>query len=327
VISLGGVAAVLALDAWRVAAGELAPVVLFMTLLLAREAFRPLDKLERAFHTAWSASGAVAPITSLLAEPVTVAEPAAPSPLPGRSDIAFDRVTFTYETGDAPAIAAASFSIAEGEFVALVGPSGAGKSTIASLILRFFDPQLGTIRIGGVDIRNLTLADLRSLVSVVSQDTFMFHGTIEENLRIAKPTASLDEIRAAARAAQLDDFIAGLPLGYATEVGERGTHLSGGQRQRLAIARALLKDAPILLLDEATSNVDAAGEKAIQEALAALTQRRTTLVIAHRLSTIRRADRILVLDGGTVLEEGRHDELLGRNGLYARLVFAQGEAA
>ena len=326
-VSLGGVATVVAVNASRVAVGELAPVVLFMTLLLAREAFRPLDRLEKAFHTAWAAGGAAAPIMVLLTEPLAMSDPAEPASRPARSDIVFDNVTFAYAEGDAPALRSASFSIGERSLVALVGPSGAGKSTVATLLLRFFDPQGGAIRIGGLDIKDLSRTDLRALVSVVSQDTYLFHGTIEDNLRIARPEATATEIRAAAKAAYIDSFIEGLPQGYSTEVGERGTQLSGGQRQRIAIARALLKDAPILLLDEATSSVDPASEQAIQQALAELTRRRTTLVIAHRLSTIRNADRILVLDGGMVREEGRHDDLVQRDGLYSRLVLAQGEAA
>lgn len=325
-IGLGGVAVVLAVNAWRVSAGELAPVALFMTLFLAREAFRPLDRLEREFHTAWSASGAVGPISDLLAAQPLVREPVMARPLSSRTDIRFDNVTFAYGT-DAPALSSLSFTVKEREFVALVGPSGAGKSTVVALLLRFFDPQAGMIRIGGVDIRDMTLAELRALVSVVSQDVFLFHGTVEENLRIAKPDATMAELRAAAKAAHIDDFIIGLPQGYATEVGERGAHLSGGQRQRIAIARALLKDAPILLLDEATSSVDPASECAIQDALETLARRRTALVIAHRLSTIRRADRILVLQDGKVVEQGGHDVLAASGGLYSKLTFAQGEAA
>ena len=326
-ISLGGVAVVLAVDAWRVAAGELAPLALFMTLLLAREAFRPLDRLEKAFHTAWTASGAAAPIMELLAETSPVQDPPAPAVRPSTWDIAFDHVTFAYSPDEAPALRSASFSVANQGLVALVGPSGAGKSTVVGLLLRFFDPQAGSIRIGGTDIRALSRADLRGLISVVSQETYLFHGSIEENLRIAKPAATEQEIRAAARIAQIDGFISGLPQGYATPVGERGAHLSGGQRQRLAIARAVLKDAPILLLDEATSSVDPASERAIQHALSEIAKRRTTLVIAHRLSTIRNADRILVLEDGAVREQGRHDDLIRSGGLYSRLVFAQGEAA
>jgi len=326
-IGLGGVATILAFNAWRVSAGDLVPVALFMTLFLAREAFRPLDRLDREFHTAWAASGAVAPITDLLAAQPLVREPAAPKPKPAVSDIVFDNVSFAYNEDEAPALASVSFGVAEREFVALVGPSGAGKSTVVSLLLRFFDPQHGAIRIGGIDIKDLALADLRRLISVVSQDIYLFHGTIEENLRIAKPDATIEDIRAAASAAHIDDFIQGLPQGYGTEVGERGTQLSGGQRQRIAIARALLKDAPILLLDEATSSVDPASERAIQEALEELVGRRTTLVIAHRLSTIRKADRILVLNEGHIVEQGRHDLLATSGGLYSKLTLAQGDAA
>ncbi|MDI4231742.1 ABC transporter ATP-binding protein [Bradyrhizobium sp. Arg237L] len=326
-ITLSGVALMLCFNAWRVAIGDLAPVALFMTLFLAREAFRPLDRLEREFHTAWSASAAAAPIATLLATEPEVREPPKPAAQPAAGDTVFDDVSFAYGEADAPALSSVSFAVREREFVALVGPSGAGKSTVVSLLLRFFDPTSGHIRIGGTDIRELSLDTLRSLISVVSQDTYLFHGTIEDNLKIAKPDATRDEIRTAAKAAHIDDFIDSLPHGYATEVGERGAHLSGGQRQRLAIARALLKDAPILLLDEATSSVDPASERAIQNALDALVGRRTTLVIAHRLSTIRKADRILVLDRGQVVEEGDHRSLEANGRLYSRLMQAQGEAA
>jgi len=196
-----------------------------------------------------------------------------------------------------------------------------------SLLLRFFDPAQGAIRIGGVDVRDMSLADLRAQVALVAQDTYLFHGTIAENLRMGKPDASDAEIEAAARAANIDDFIRALPLGYRTEVGERGAQLSGGQRQRVAIARALLKNAPILILDEATSSVDPASELAIQTALDRLLEKRTTIVIAHRLSTIRKADRILVLNNGAVVERGTHDELLSHGGLYSKLTLAQGVAA
>ncbi|MBS0220173.1 MAG: ABC transporter ATP-binding protein [Proteobacteria bacterium] len=326
-ITLGGIAVVLSLNTWRVAAGELAPFALFMTLFLAREAFRPLDRLEREFHTAWAAGGAAAPIAALLAVEATVRDPVEPACAPATKDIAFDNVSFSYGEDGAPALRSVSFAVREKEFIAVVGPSGAGKSTILALLLRFFDPTSGHIRIGGTDIQDLSLATLRSLISVVSQETYLFHGTIADNLKIAKPAATMDEIRRATRAAEIDAFIEGLPQGYDTPVGERGAHLSGGQRQRIAIARALLKDAPILLLDEATSNIDPRSERAIQTALDELVGRRTTLVIAHRLSTIRKADRILVLDAGRIAEEGDHRRLEDSRGLYSRLMQAQGEAA
>jgi len=325
-LTLGGVAFLLSWNAWRVASGELAPVVLFMSLFLAREAFRPLDRVEKEFHAAYAGATAAPAIAKLLATEPTILEPAAPAPSPARSDVTFENVTFAYGAA-APALKSVSFTIGEEQRVALVGPSGAGKSTVIALLLRFFDPQHGTIRIGGVDIRSMSLEALRAQMAVVSQDTYLFHGSIADNLRIAKPDAGDDEIAAAADAAQIGDFIRGLPEGFATQVGERGAQLSGGQRQRLAIARALLKNAPLLILDEATSNIDPASEQALQKALANLFRRRTTIVIAHRLSTIREADRILVLNEGAVVERGTHDELLSQQGLYTRLTAAQGVAA
>jgi ATP-binding cassette, subfamily C, bacterial CydD len=326
-LSMGGVATVLGWNSWRLSKHELPAVALFMTLFLAREAFRPLDRLEREFHAAWNGQTAAPAIAGLLAAPAAVREPAEAAAPPTRKDIAFEGVTFAYDGAARPALDNVSFRISEHQRVALVGPSGAGKTTITSLLLRFFDPDAGSISIGGIDLRGMRLADLRRLVALVAQDTYLFHGTIADNLRIAKPDATDAEITAAAQAAQIDDFIRTLPQGYETEVGERGAQLSGGQRQRLAIARALLKDAPILILDEATSSVDQASERAIQTALETLLARRTTIVIAHRLSTIRKADRILVLNEGAIVEHGTHDELVRRGGVYSKLTLAQGEAA
>jgi ATP-binding cassette subfamily C protein CydD len=321
-LTLGGVATVLSLNAWRVADHQIAPLVLFVSLFLAREAFRPIDRVEREFHAAYAGQTAAPSILKLLNETPRIVEAARPVMRPARADVAFENVTFSYDGGEA-ALKSVSFSIGENQRIALVGPSGAGKSTVIALLLRFFEAQSGAVKIGGVDVRDMALDDLRALIAVVAQDTFLFHGSIADNLRIAKPGASDAELEAAADAAQIGEFIRGLPQGFATEVGERGAQLSGGQRQRIAIARALLKDAPILVLDEATSNIDPESEKAIQRALETLLANRTTIVIAHRLSTIQSADRILVLEAGKVVERGTHDELARRGGLYTRLTMAQ----
>jgi len=326
-ITLAGIAAVLCFDVWRLAAGELPLFALLLTLFLAREAFRPLDRLEKEFHTAWAANGALPPIRELLAMRPSVTEAAAPASLPVRFDLAFEHVTFTYDGGEHQALSSVSFRVKEREFIALVGASGAGKSTVASLLLRFFDPDSGSILIGGRDIRQLSLKGLRSLVSVVSQNTILFHGTIADNLRLAKPEATDAELHEAAQAAHIAAFIEALPEGYDTQIGERGASLSGGQRQRLAIARALLKDTPILLLDEATSNVDPASERAIQAAIDEIAGQLTVIVIAHRLSTVARADRVLVFEAGQIVEQGAPIDLQRDAGTYARLISAEGEAA
>ena len=211
--------------------------------------------------------------------------------------------------------------------MAVVGRSGAGKSTLSSLLLRYFDPTEGAISIGGRDLRTVPLARLRAAIAVVAQDTYLFHGTLADNIRLGRPDATDAEVETAARAARIHDFVATLPDGYATQISERGLSLSGGQRQRIAIARAFLKDAPILVLDEATSNVDAESEAAIHAALDQLTADRTVLVIAHRLTTVRNASRIVVLEAGHVVEVGTHQDLLTRAEVYSELVAAQLEGA
>jgi ATP-binding cassette subfamily B protein len=235
-----------------------------------------------------------------------------------RGHIEFRNVSFEYVPGR-PALRDVSFAVQPGQMAALVGPSGAGKTTITYLIPRFYDPSDGSILIDGHDLRDVTLDSFRSQMGMVTQETFLFHSSIKENLLYGRPDATQDEIEAACQAAQLHDFIVGLPEGYDTVVGERGLRLSGGEKQRLAIARVLLKDPRILILDEATSHLDSLAEGLIRRALEPLLQGRTTIAIAHRLSTILRADLILVLDNGRLVEQGTHTQLLARDGLYAHI--------
>jgi ATP-binding cassette subfamily B protein len=237
--------------------------------------------------------------------------------------VAFEHVTFHYSPSDPPALRDVSFNVDAGQTVALVGRSGAGKTTAAHLLLRFWDPQQGRILVDSHDLRDFELDDLRRHVALVAQDTYLFNTSLWENLRLGRPDATDGEVVAAARAANVDEFVQALPEGYQTLVGERGLQLSGGQRQRVAIARALLKDAPVLVLDEATSHLDAVNEAEVREALDRLMSGRTTLVIAHRLSTIRDADLIVVLDEGRVAEMGTHAQLLALDGLYSHLIAAQ----
>src|SRR4029077_9912370 len=237
--------------------------------------------------------------------------------------IEFQDVRFSYPSTRRTVHDGLTFRAEAGERLGLVGPSGGGKPSIVRLLLRFSDPDGGRIALGGHDLRTLSFEQIRSLISVVNQDTFLFHGTVEENIRLGKPDASQHQVQDAASAANIHEFILGLPQGYATVIGEKGIKLSGGQRQRLAIARALLRDTPILVLDEALSAVDAENEAVIQEALDRLMQGRTTLILAHRLSSVIDCDRILVLDGGKVTEQGRHEQLMARGGVYAELMAEQ----
>jgi ATP-binding cassette subfamily B protein len=236
-------------------------------------------------------------------------------------------VHFTYPGRTRPALDGVDLTLPAGRTAALVGPSGAGKSTLAMLLLRFWDPQAGRILLDGIDLSDLSLAGLRQRVALVAQDTYLFNDTLEANIRLAHPKASSAELARAIERAALTAFVASLPKGLATPVGERGVQLSGGQRQRVAIARAFLKDAPVLVLDEATSHLDAISEAQVRAALDELMRARTVLVVAHRLSTIRHADSILVMQSGRVAEAGTHAELLARQGAYARLVARQMEGA
>jgi ATP-binding cassette, subfamily B, bacterial len=325
-----GAAAALGLGAWRVASGQMSLGALLIILMLGVEVFRPLRELRILLHQGMLGLSAAQGIYSVLDARPVVSDDARPSDAPLVPVVEFENVTFAYPGGRGPAHAGLSFSLAPGERVGIVGPSGSGKSTIARLLLRLHDPQGGRVLVGGSDVRSIALADLRRAIAVVNQDTYLFHGTVEDNLRMGKPDATAAELEAAARVANAHEFIARLPEGYRTVVGERGVRLSGGQRQRIAIARALLRDAPILVLDEALSSVDAESEAVIQEALDRLMRGRTTLIFAHRLSSVIGADRILVLDGGRVTESGSHAELMARGGVYHRLMALQardGDAA
>ncbi|MDE0779721.1 MAG: ATP-binding cassette domain-containing protein, partial [Alphaproteobacteria bacterium] len=232
--------------------------------------------------------------------------------------VSFENLSFAYEEGKT-ALEDVTFTVEAGRNIALVGPSGAGKSTVMNMLLRFYDADSGTVKVDGQDIRDVTVASLRDSVALVSQDVTLFNDTVAANIRFGRPDASDEDVISAAKSAAAHDFVTALPEGYETVVGDRGLKLSGGERQRIAIARAMLKDAPILLLDEATSALDAESEQIVQAALERLTKGRTTLVIAHRLATVINADGILVMDGGKVVESGTHDALLQQDGLYARL--------
>jgi ATP-binding cassette subfamily B protein len=275
------------------------------------------------------AAGATERLMELLASRSPVGEPADPQPArtpSGGSALRFDHVTFHYPSRPStPALKEFSLTIEPGETVALVGSSGAGKSTVFQLALRFYDPAAGEVVLDGVPVRRLGLHALRERIGLVPQDAVIFSASALENIRYGRPGASDAEVHAAAHAAFAHDFLSALPEGYATFLGERGVRLSGGQRQRIAIARAMLKDAPLLLLDEATSALDAESERMVQAALASAMRDRTTLVIAHRLATVQRADRIVVLDHGRIVEQGRHAELVAAGGLYARLAALQFE--
>jgi ABC-type multidrug transport system fused ATPase/permease subunit len=309
----------------RTAHGGLPISTLFIALFLAREALRPVTNLDVAFHVSYAAGAAAEQIERLFAEIPPARDTGGVAVAQLRPIIEFQDVTFAYAKTQSPVMNHLSMRVDAGETVAIVGPSGAGKTTLVALLLRFVDPQGGRVTIDGRDVRDLPISSVRSLIALVAQDTYLFGGTVRENLALARPDAGNEEIERAARMAGAHDFILDFPDGYATAIGERGVRLSGGQRQRLAIARAILKDAPILILDEATASVDAATEAAIQAALDELAKGRTTIVIAHRLSTVRGADRILVLENGCIVESGQDEELRHRHGAYARLIAAQAD--
>ena len=308
--------------AGSISAGHLGQTVVFVIILVSSVAV-----LSEVWGDLLRAAGATERLMELLATTSPVTEPAQPRALPatvGGSALRFDHVTFHYPSRpQVAALADFDLDVRPGETVALVGPSGAGKSTVLQLLLRFYDTRQGTVSVDGVPVREAALADLRARIGIVPQDSTVFSTSVLENIRYGRPDASDDEVIAAARAAFAHDFISALPEGYRTFVGERGVRLSGGQRQRLAIARAMLKNPPLLLLDEATSALDAESERMVQAALEAAMKDRTTLVIAHRLATVLRADRIVVMEGGRIVDQGTHAELVARGGLYARLAAMQ----
>ncbi|MFE2992921.1 ABC transporter ATP-binding protein [Streptomyces sp. NPDC059262] len=320
IIEVSGALAVMGLGTWKLAQGQLTLGGLLVFLALIGKLYSPIRDLSRLGNSFYAASASAERIIELLDQRPQVVE-AASARRTGRvrGDVEFDGVSFRYPGTERRALSGVSFRVAPGETLALVGASGAGKSTVAKLQLRFYDPDQGTVRLGGRDLRDLFLSDVRESVAVVLQETLVFHGTVRENIAYGRPEATEAEIVAAARAADAHDFIQLLPAGYDTMVGQSGRTLSGGQRQRLAIARAMIRDAPVLLLDEPTTGLDVQSGRRIMGPLRRLMAGRTTIVISHNLLTVRDATRIVVLDRGRVVESGSHDSLLVHGGMYAGL--------
>jgi ATP-binding cassette, subfamily B, bacterial len=307
--------------AGRLSAGQLSAFVFYAVIVAGA-----VGTISEVVGDLQRAAGATERLFELLSAVPEISPPKRPValPTPARGTVAFDAVTFRYPSRpDTPALDALTLDVRAGENIALVGPSGAGKTTVFQLLLRFYDPQAGAVLIDGIDLRSADPNDLRARLAVVPQDPVIFAASVLENVRYGRPGATEDEVHSACEAAYVDEFIAELPEGYESHLGERGVRLSGGQRQRLAIARAILADRPILLLDEATSALDAQSERVVQLALERLMAQRTVLIIAHRLATVRHADRIVVMDRGRIVASGTHDELVAGNALYARLAKLQ----
>ena len=328
-----GVVGVLWIGARDVRAGLMSPGELVQFVIYAVMAAGSVAALSEIWGELQRAAGATERLVELLGATDSVRDPAAPValPRPAKGEIAFEDVTFHYPSRpDQSALDHVDLHVRPGETVALVGPSGAGKTTVIQLLLRFYDPDQGRITIDGVALTDMARSDFRRAVALVPQDPVIFAASARENIRYGRPEASDAEVEAAAKAAAAHDFIAALPEGYDSYLGERGVMLSGGQKQRIAIARAILRDAPVLLLDEATSALDAESERAVQHAVEALAKGRTTLIVAHRLATVKKADRIVVFDAGRIVATGTHDKLVAEDGLYARLArlqFTEGMAA
>ena len=315
-----------AIAAFRTDSGIIPAMAVPVFLFLAAECARPMMELNGYWHNSFLGLSVAEELFEIMDHRLIITEKQTPDQTSldqGLPDVRFSQVSFAYHPDATPALSNVTLNINAGQKIAVVGKSGSGKSTLVNLLLRFFDASQGKILLNNVDIKEYAIDYLQSKIAVVFQDTYLFNGSIEENLRMARPGAGEAEVVAAARAAGAHEFIMNLPNGYQTEIGERGATLSGGERQRLSIARAILKDAPLLILDEATSNVDAKSEALIQKTLESLARNRTTVIIAHRLSTIQNADRIYVFDQGKLLESGTHEKLLKSNGTYTNLIKAQ----
>jgi ATP-binding cassette subfamily B protein len=323
---LGGLIAVLWFGATQVQAGAITPGAMTQFVMYAFVAVSGVGMLTETYAEAMRAAGATERMMELVgAEPdICAVAPLARLPAPMKGDISFRNVSFAYPARPTmSALKDVDVNFESGKTIALVGPSGAGKSTIFQLLLRFYDPQSGSVALDGVDIRHFDPAALRGAISIVQQNAPLFAGSAADNIRFGRPDATDEEVRAAAIAANAHEFIADLPQGYDAPLGQGATTLSGGQRQRLAIARAILRDAPIVLLDEATSALDSESERLIQIAFERISKGRTSIIIAHRLATVLKADRIVVMDEGRIVDQGTHQELLARGGLYARLAELQ----